>query len=73
MEIRTFALVWGASTIRINKLLRSLLPFSVFHGFDAKKNVSGITIKNLTYMGIILDSARETKIRQQNTINQIIK
>jgi hypothetical protein len=54
------------------QVVGGLLPFSVFHGFDAEKNVSDIKIENLTYMGKKLDSAGEAKIRQQNTKNLII-
>jgi len=50
-----------------------LMPFSVFHGFDQEKNVSGITIENLTYMGKRLTDTETAKIRQQNTENLIIK
>ena len=44
-----------------------LLPFSVFHGFDKEKNVSGIRIENLTYLGKKLTNTESAKIRQQNT------
>lgn len=44
-----------------------LLPFSVFHGFDKEKNVSGIKIENLTYLGRPLINTESAKIRQQNT------
>jgi len=50
-----------------------LMPFSVFHGFDKQKNVSGVTIENLTYMGKRLTTTEEAKIRQQNTEKLIIK
>lgn len=50
-----------------------LLPFSVFHGFDAEKNVSNITIQNLTYMGKKLRDEKTAKIRKQNTVNLILK
>jgi len=50
-----------------------LLPFSVFHGFDATKNVSGVRIENLTYMGKRLTDTESAKIRQQNTKDLIIK
>jgi hypothetical protein len=33
------------------QLVGGLLPFSVFHGFDKEKNVSEVTIENLTYLG----------------------
>lgn len=49
------------------QVVGGLLPFSVFHGFDAGKNVSDIKIENLTYMGIKLIDAENAKIRQQNT------
>ncbi len=50
-----------------------LLPFSVFHGFDAEKNVSNITIENLRYIGKKLKTTDDAKIRQQNTVNLKIK
>ncbi len=50
-----------------------LLPFSVFHGFDAEKNVSNITIENLRYIGKKLKTTEQAKIRQQNTVNLKIK
>jgi hypothetical protein len=43
------------------------MPFSVFHGFDKEKNVSEVTIENLTYMGKKLTDTESGKIRQQNT------
>ena len=49
------------------------LPFSVFHGFNAEKNVSGIRIENMTYMGKKLTDTVSAKIRQQNTEDLIIK
>ena len=55
------------------QVVGGLLPFSVFHGFDAEKNVSGITIENLTYMGKRLTDTESAKIRQQNTKSLIIK
>ncbi len=55
------------------QVVGGLLPFSVFHGYDAEKNVSGITIENLTYLGRKLTSQDEAKIRTQNTTNLIIK
>ena len=55
------------------QIVGGLLPFSVFHGYDAEKNVSGITIENLTYLGRKLTSQYEAKIRTQNTTNLIIK
>jgi hypothetical protein len=45
------------------------LPFSVFHGFDAEKNVSDIRIENLSYRGKRLRDLESAKIRQQNTTN----
>ena len=50
-----------------------LMPFSVFHGFDKEKNVSGVKIENLTYMGKRLMDTESAKIRQQNTENLIIE
>lgn len=55
------------------QVVGGLLPFSVFHGFDREKNVSGITIENLTYMGKKLTTTENAKIRQQNTENLTIK
>ena len=55
------------------KVVGGLLPFSVFHGFSMEKNVSGIKIENLTYMGKRLTNTESAKIRQQNTKNLIIK
>jgi len=49
------------------------LPFSVFHGFDAEKNISDVQIENLTYMGIRLTNTESAKIRQQNTTDLKIK
>jgi hypothetical protein len=43
------------------------LPFSIFHGFDAEKNISGITIENLTYLGRRLLTTEDARIRLQNT------
>lgn len=48
------------------------LPFSVFHGFDASKNISGVRIENLTYMGNRLTDIESAKIRQQNTFDLTI-
>ena len=55
------------------QVVGGLLPFSVFHGFDKEKNVSGISIENLTYMGKKLTDTENAKIRQQNTENLTIK
>ena len=55
------------------QVVGGLLPFSVFHGFDKEKNVSGVTIENLTYMGKRLIDTESAKIRQQNTKGLIIK
>jgi hypothetical protein len=55
------------------QVIGGLMPFSVFHGFDATKNVSGIQIENLTYMGKKLVDTESAKIRQQNTSNLVIK
>lgn len=48
------------------------LPFSVFYGFDEEKNVSGITIENLTYMGKRLTTETEARIRRTHTENLTI-
>jgi hypothetical protein len=55
------------------QVVGGLFPFSVFHGFDKEKNVSGVTIENLTYMGKRLTDTESAKIRQQNTENLTIK
>lgn len=55
------------------QIVGGLLPFSVFHGFDQQKNVSGVRIENLTYMGKRLTDNESAKIRQQNTKDLIIK
>jgi len=55
------------------QVVGGLMPFSVFHGFDNTKNVSGITIDNLTYMGKRLTDIESAKIRQQNTKGLILK
>ncbi len=55
------------------QVVGGLMPFSVFHGYDAEKNVSDITIENLTYMGKKLTDEKQAKIRKQNTIGLIIK
>jgi len=39
------------------QVVGGLLPFSVFHGFNKEKNVSGIIIENLSYMGKKLTTA----------------
>ena len=55
------------------QVIGGLMPFSVFHGFNAEKNVSGVKIENLTYMGKKLTDTESAKIRQQNTEKLIIK
>lgn len=55
------------------QVVGGLMPFSVFHGFDSKKNVSGIRIENLTYQGKRLTDTESAKIRQQNTTDLQIK
>ncbi|HEY3388295.1 MAG TPA: glycosyl hydrolase family 28 protein [Prolixibacteraceae bacterium] len=55
------------------QVVGGLLPFSVFHGFDKEKKISGVKIENLTYMGKKLTNTESAKIRQQNTENLIIK
>ena len=55
------------------QVVGGLLPFSVFHGFDPEKNVSGVKIENLTYLGQHLTDTRSAKIRQQNTKGLILK
>lgn len=48
------------------QVVGGLLPFSVFHGFDKQKNISGVRIENLTYLGKRLTDEKSAKIRQQN-------
>ena len=55
------------------QVVGGFLPFSVFHGFNKEKNVLGIIIENLSYMGKKLTTAEGAKIRQQNTENLTIK
>jgi len=55
------------------QVVGGLMPFSVFHGFDSVKNVSGIRIENLTYMGKKLTDTESAKIRQKNTVDLTIK
>jgi hypothetical protein len=55
------------------QVIGGLMPFSVFHGFDATKNVSEIQIENLSYMGKRLTDTESAKIRQQNTTDLTIK
>ncbi len=56
-------------TFKNIQVVGGLLPFSVFHGFDKEKNVSGIRIENLTYMGKKLTNAESAKIRLSNTVD----
>ncbi len=60
-------------TFRNIQVTGGLLPFSVFHGFDEEKNISGVTIENMSYMGEKLKTTESAKIRQQNTEKLIIK
>jgi hypothetical protein len=55
------------------QVVGGLMPFSVFHGFDKEKNVSGIRIENLTYLGKRLTDTESARIRQQNTEKLTIK
>jgi hypothetical protein len=55
------------------QVVGGLMPFSVFHGFDREKNVSDVTIENLTYQGKKLMDTENAKIREQNTKNLIIR
>ena len=55
------------------QVVGGLMPFSVFHGYDVEKNVSDITIENLTYMGNKLTDLKSAKVRQQNTERLTIK
>jgi len=55
------------------QVVGGLLPFSVFHGFSKERNIYGIKVENLTYMGKKLTNTESAKIRQQNTKNLIIK
>lgn len=49
------------------------LPFSVFHGFDSEKDVSGVIVENLTFMGKRVTNIEDAKIRLQNTHNFVIR
>ena len=49
------------------------LPFSVFHGFDSEKNVSDVTVENLTFMGKRVTNIEDARIRLQNTYNFVIR
>lgn len=51
------------------QVVGGMLPFSVFHGFDASKNISGVRIENLTYMGKRLTDVESAKIRHSNTLD----
>jgi hypothetical protein len=55
------------------QVVGGFLPFSVFHGFDAEKNISGITIENLTYLGRRLLTKEDARIRLQNTTDFVIQ
>jgi hypothetical protein len=55
------------------QVVGGLLPFSVFHGFDKVKNVSGVTIENLTYMGKKITDLESAKVRLSNTVDIKIK
>jgi hypothetical protein len=55
------------------QVVGGLLPFSVFHGFDSSKNISGVRIENLTYMGKRLTDVESAKIRLSNTVDFGIK
>ncbi|MEO5975967.1 MAG: glycosyl hydrolase family 28 protein [Chryseolinea sp.] len=55
------------------QVVGGLMPFSIFHGYDAEKNVSDINIENLTYMGRKITDLETAKIRQQNTERLTIK
>jgi uncharacterized protein (UPF0179 family) len=48
------------------QVVGGLFPFSVFHGFDKEKNVSGVKIENLTYLGKKITDLESAKVRQQN-------
>lgn len=49
------------------------LPFSVFHGFDAERNVSGISIINLRHNGKKITTPSEAKIRTTHTSGLVIR
>ena len=51
------------------QVVGGLLPFSVFYGFDQAKNISGVRIENLTYMGKRLTDTESAKIRSTNTVD----
>jgi hypothetical protein len=50
-----------------------LFPFSVFYGFDAKHNVSDVTIQNLTVYGKKITSLAAAKLSLENTENIVVK
>ncbi len=60
-------------TFKDIQVVGGLLPFSVFHGFDQEKNVSNVTIENLTYMGRKISDEKTAKVRKQNATNLIVK
>lgn len=51
------------------QVVGGLMPFSVFHGFDKEKNISGVQIENLTYMGKKLTDTENAKIRLSSTVD----
>lgn len=55
------------------QVVGGLLPFSVFYGFDAERNVSDIKIENLTYMGKRIKDLKKAKISQKHTQKLTIK
>lgn len=65
-------LIWNVSFKNIH-VVGGLMPFSVFHGYDQVKNVSDITVKNLTYNGKKIRNLNDAKFRLQNTMNLKLK
>jgi hypothetical protein len=55
------------------KIVDGLLPFSIFYGFDALRNVSNVTIQNLTVRGRKLTSVAGAKIYRENVRNLVLR
>lgn len=55
------------------QIVDGTLPFSVFYGFDKEKNISGVTIENLTYRGVQLKTIEAARISMKHTEGLVIK
>jgi len=55
------------------KITDGLFPYSVFYGYDAQHNVSGVTIQNLTVHGKKITSLAGAKLSLENTSNVVVK